>query len=135
MVLQHSLAATAVAMTLGSSLAVANAAGGMHIDDRWNPQHIDGLPVEIRAAIAPFARVCGEPLAAGHAFARYLQKGSVKLVGLHFEHLRCDDRMRICKASGCLHQVYISYGGAYRLFRSSYVRELDLTELRVGSGQ
>jgi hypothetical protein len=100
-------------------------------DDRWNPQHLSSLPVEIRNAIAPYARVCGGPLAAEHSFARYFQSGNAKLIGLHFEHLRCSDRAAVCKAAGCLHQVYISTGGQYRLLRSSYVPELDLTEIKI----
>ncbi len=100
-------------------------------DDRWNPQHIDGLPSEVRKAIAHYARICGGPLAAEHSFARYFQNGTVKLIGLHFEGLRCGNRGAVCKASGCLHQVYISRGGGpYRLLSSAYVPELDLTQIK-----
>jgi hypothetical protein len=31
---------------------------------------------------------------------------------------------------GCLHQVYISTGGRYRLLSSSHVPELDLTQVK-----
>jgi hypothetical protein len=106
-------------------------AGGPAREDRWNPQHINGLPPEIRNAIASYARICGVPLAAEHQFALYWQKGSVKLIGLHFERLRCDNRTALCRPSGCLHQVYISTGGGYRLMKSIYVPELDLTEVRI----
>jgi hypothetical protein len=98
---------------------------------RANPQHIDSLPAEIRSAIAPYARVCGGPLAAEHSFVRYFQSGTAKLIGLHFEHLRCSNRAAVCTAAGCLHQVYISTGGRYRLLRSSYVPELDLTQVKI----
>src|SRR6266851_2980714 len=110
--------ALAVALLLAGGLASAEARGGMRSDDPWNPQHIDGLPAEVRAAIAHYARVCGGPLAAEHSFARYYQRGTVRLIGLHFEHLRCD-RAAVCTVAGCLHQVYISSGGRYRLMRSS----------------
>jgi hypothetical protein len=105
----------------------------MPAHDRWNPQHIDGLPLEVRKAIAHYARICGGPLAAEHSFARYFQNGTAKLIGLHFEGLRCGNRGAVCKPTACLHQVYISRGGGpYRLLNSAYVPELDLTQIKVG---
>jgi len=121
-----------VALLVGGGFISAQArSAGTPPEDRWNPQHIGGLPVEIRKSIAPYARICGGPLAAEHSFARYFQSGNAKLIGLHFEHLRCGDRAAACKAAGCWHQVYISTGGPYRLLRSSYVPELDLTEIKI----
>jgi hypothetical protein len=108
------------------------ARSGMPSDDRWNPQHIDQLPAEVRNAISPYARVCGRPLAAEHSFALYYRSGSASLIGLHFERLRCGNRGAVCKSAGCLHQVYVSTGGPYRLLSSSYVPELDLTQVEVG---
>jgi hypothetical protein len=126
-----------VALLLGCDFVSAQAKGGVVAprEDRWNPQHIGGLPAEIREAIAPYARVCGAPLAAEHSFARYFQSGNAKLIGLHFEHLRCADRAAVCRPAGCLHQVYISTGGRYRLLRSSYVQELDLTDVKIPAGR
>jgi hypothetical protein len=47
-----------VALFLGWDFVSAQArSGGAPPDDRWNPQHIGGLPAEIREAIAPYARV------------------------------------------------------------------------------
>jgi hypothetical protein len=126
---------TVALLVLGGAIS-AGARSSMPADDRWNPQHIDVLPSEVRNAIAPYARtrICGGPLAAEHSFVRYFQKGTVKLIGLHFENVRCDNRASICKASGCLHQVYISRGGGpYHLLTSAYVPELDLTQIK-GSG-
>jgi hypothetical protein len=128
--------ALSVALFLGCGLVSAQArSSGTPPDDRWNPQHIGGLPAEIREAIAPYARVCGAPLAAEHSFARYFQRGSAKLIGLHFEHVRCSNRAAVCTAAGCLHQVYISTGGRYRLLKSSYVQELDLTRVQIPAGR
>ena len=119
------------ALLVGCGLVSAQARGGrIQPEDGWNPQHLTGLPVEVRNAIASYARVCG-PLAAEHSFVRYFQSGNAKLIGLHFEHLRCGNRAAVCKAAGCLHQVYISTGGRYRLLSSSYVPELDLTQVKV----
>lgn len=109
----------------------AQAKSTMRLEDPWNPQHINGLPAEIRNALALYARACGGPLAAEHLFATYFQRGAAKLIGLHFEHLSCPNRAAVCMAAGCLHQVYISTGGRYRLLRSSYVPELDLTQVKI----
>jgi hypothetical protein len=123
--------AVSLALLIGSGFSSAQAKSSLPAEDRWNPQHIDGLPAEIRSAIAPYARVCGGPLAAEHSFVRYFQREAAKLIGLHFEHLRCNNRAAVCTAAGCLHQVYISTGGKYRLLRSLYVPELDLTEVKI----
>ena len=132
MVRQLQLTVIAALLVLAGSIS-ASARSSMPADVRWNAQHIDALPPEVRNAIASYTRICGGPLAAEHSFARYFQNGSVKLIGLDFEDLRCGNRASICKASGCLHQVCISRGGGpYRLLRSAYVPELDLTQIKIG---
>jgi len=121
-----------VLILLGGASISAQARGGpISLESRWNPKHIGGLPLEVRNAIATYARVCGGSLAAEHSFVRYFQSGTANLIGLHFEHLRCADRAAVCRPAGCLHQVYISTGGKYRLLRSSYVPELDLTKMKI----
>ena len=44
-------------------------AGGMHAEDPWNPQHINGLPPEIRSVLG---HMCASPRAQ-HQFAGYFQ--------------------------------------------------------------
>ena len=130
MVRQLQLTVIAALLVLAGSNS-ASARSSMPPDVRWNAQHVDALPPEVRNAIASYTRICGGPLAAEHSFARYFQNGSVKLIGLHFENVRCGNRASICKESGCLHQVYISRGGGpYRLLSSAYVPELDLTQIK-----
>jgi hypothetical protein len=131
MVRQLQLTVIAALLVLAGCI-YASARSSMPADDRWNAQHIGALPPEVRDAIASYTRICGGPLAAEHSFARYFQNGTVKLIGLHFENVRCGNRASICKASGCLHQVYISRGGgAYRLLTNSFVPELDLTQIKI----
>jgi hypothetical protein len=101
-----------------ASLAFARG-GGLHAEDPWNPQHIDGLPAEVRSALA---RMCGGSRAQ-HPFAGYYQNSRVLV--LHFEHFRCGDGHALCTQAGCLHQVYTSTGGRYRLLRSYYAPEGD----------
>jgi hypothetical protein len=80
--------------------------GGMHSEDRYNPQHIDSLPPEIRKSIL---HKCNDPKAL-HPFARY--SDSFKRIVLHFEHFICDGDGSFCTPSGCLHQVWVSAGTA-----------------------
>jgi hypothetical protein len=100
---------TVLLQTPASSLAKG---GGMHSEDRYNPQHVDSLPPEIRNAIY---HKCSAPKAL-HDFASYSQN---KIV-LHFEHFYCNERDTFCNSSGCLHQVYGSKGGLYKLLKSYY---------------
>jgi hypothetical protein len=95
--------------------AQSSAKGGSYrSEDRYNPQHIDGLPPEIRNAI--HCR-CGTPKAL-HRFANY--SDDARRIVLHFEHFVCDGDSVYCTASGWLHQVYGSVGGHYKLIRSYY---------------
>ena len=104
------------ALILVSLLSTQSSAkgGGMHSEDRYNPQHIDSLPPEIRSAI--YHR-CSTPRAL-HPFASYFD--NPKRIVLHFEHFYCDQRRTFCNVTGCLHQVWVSAGGHYRLVRSYY---------------
>ena len=83
------------------------------------PQHISGLPAEVRNALA---HMCGDSQAE-HQFARYSQ--NLRILVLHFEHFRCGDARAICTQAGCPHQVYSSTGGRYRLLRSYYAPDGD----------
>jgi hypothetical protein len=106
----------AIAGVLLFTCAHLSAKGGnFHTEDRYNPQHIDNLPLEIRNSIL---HKCSTPKAL-HPFARYFD-GDKRIV-LHFEHFLCDGEGPYCTPSGCLHQVWVSAGGHYRLVRSYYV--------------
>ena len=103
-----------------SQASPAFARGGVHLlDPALNPQHINGLPAEVRDAVAHMCRSAQ----AEHQFARYSQ--NLRVLVLHFEHFRCGDRSALCAQAGCLHQVYTSTGGRYRLLRSYYAPEGD----------
>jgi hypothetical protein len=102
-----------------ASLAFARG-GGFHLfDPPLNPQHIHGLPAEVRNALAHMCRGAQ----AQHQFARYSQ--NLRTLVLHFEQLHCGDPSAFCTRAGCLHQVYVSAGGRYRLLRSYYAPEGD----------
>ena len=108
------VAPIALGLLVTASLASpAFARGGLHLlDPAWNPQHINGLPAEVRSAVT---HMCGGAQAE-HQFASYSQ--NLRLLVLHFEHFRCGNRGALCTQSGCLHQVYVSTGGHYRLLRT-----------------
>jgi hypothetical protein len=102
------------AISSQTSLAHARG-GGLHLlDPPLNPQHINGLPAEVRNAVAHMCRNAQ----AEHQFAGHSQN-SQNLV-LHFEHLHCGDHGAFCTQAGCLHRVYIPAGGHYRLLKSYY---------------
>jgi hypothetical protein len=115
------LALIAIGLLATASLALpAFARGGLHLlDPAWNPQHISGLPAEVRNALAHRCRDSKSE----HQFARYSQ--NLRILVLHFEHFRCGDRGPLCTQAGCVHQVYISTGGRYRLLRSYYAPGSD----------
>ena len=107
----------AILLSCGQSLARGS---NYHTEDRYNPQHISSLPTEVRNFIV---HGCGEPEAL-HSFAQYFD--DLKGVVLHFEHLLCHGDSTYCTdSSGCLHQVWISVGGHFRLVRSYYTRAGD----------
>ena len=111
--MRWSLAIVVAALMSTSSSAFAR--GGMAAEDRWNPHHLSDLPGEIKNAVA---RMCGQSSRAEHYFAGYFENS--RRIVLHFEHFSCDGRGALCTQAGCLHQVYISTGGAFRLLRSYY---------------
>lgn len=88
--------------------------GSLTSEDRYNPQHIESLPPEIRDAVI---HRCGTPKAL-HPFASYPE--NLQKVVLHFEHFYCSTSDTFCGPSGCLHQIYVSSRGHYRLLRSYY---------------
>lgn len=109
-------------MLLGfiSHASLTFARGGPSAEDRWNPEHINQLPTDIQNAIG---RMCVKSPRAEHYFAIYFENS--RLIVLHFEHFRCGDQRALCTQTGCLHQIYISTGGRYRLMKSYYGSEND----------
>jgi hypothetical protein len=86
--------------------------GSYRTEDRYNPQHIDGLPSEVRNSVL---HRCAEPKAL-HSFASYFDDS--RRIVLHFEYFQCDGNGTYCNSAGCLHQVWVSVGSHYRLVRS-----------------
>lgn len=123
-------AGSLLALSGAHSPAGARASGPGGEFDPWNPAHLTSLPQDVQDHIA---RLCGGAVRAGHDFARYLNEDRRHFVVLHFEHLRCEGK-EFCSAQGCLHQVYLSTGGRYRLAGSRYVPEAGLEGLLAAAG-
>src|SRR5262249_43725820 len=114
----------AIGLLATASLASpAFARGVLHLlDPAWNPDHIRGLPAEVRNNLA---HVCANSQAE-HQFASYSQNSRVLV--LHCEHVRYGDRGAHCAPAGRLHQVYTSTGGRYRLIRSYHGSDHESTD-------
>lgn len=93
----------------------------------WATYHVTGLPDEIRLSVLKRQRACGAPIAATHFFAIPADVGTDRFISLHFESFWCRNATVVCRADDCLHEIYASSGGRYRLVYSGYVRETKIT--------
>ncbi|MFZ3251213.1 MAG: hypothetical protein WA214_20250 [Pseudolabrys sp.] len=90
------------------------------------PAAIAGLPEEIRGFVEDVARICGSPVNVLENSARFLND-DYRFIALHFEKTRCNDLTAICRAAGCLHQIYVSKDAQqYQLVMSDYVSDIEL---------
>ena len=127
MIIRRSL--SALFLLLMTCNALSAKGGSYRMEDRYNPQHVDNLPAEVRTSIFRTCKepsTCKEPKAL-HPFAAY-SDGSRK-IELHFEHFLCNGGDSYCRPSGCLHQVWVWERGHYRLTQSFYAPAGD----RIGA--
>jgi hypothetical protein len=94
----------------------------------WAARHIEGLPRELRNRVLALQNACGDSIAASHYFSTSIDVGSSSFAALHFENLRCRNAQVICSSRGCLHEIYIRTGQAYRRILSLYARDIRMTE-------
>jgi hypothetical protein len=129
-----SAAAFAIVSLLGfAGIPPASARGVVFsASEAHGPAHIEGFPREVRATIEHSARACGAPIAAWHLFSRYIQDRVTgdRLIALHYEEVHCVNKPAICTTAGCLHQVYVSKGGPYRLILTVHAPEIELKLIR-----
>lgn len=123
------LVTAAMITFLGLHPAVAR--GGLSLQDLWSPSHIEELPPEVRVEVYRATRGCGGPIAARRLFSRYIQDhvSGDRFIALHFEEIRCSNQTAVCRAEGCLHQVYVSRGGRYRRVWNGYAHEIALRHI------
>jgi hypothetical protein len=114
-----------IVIALSSSIEPALSHSGF-AKDPWNPAHLEKLPSEIRAQVQKWEAACGGPIAAAQQFALYLTIPGTQFVALHFDDFRCNNKSVHCNLRGCLHEVYASSGGKYRLVLAVHAREIRL---------
>lgn len=126
-IMQRVLAAFVTGALIGLLCTPAQAQGRYAGHEAWGAYHVTGLPDEIRLGVLKRQRACGAPIAATHFFAVPSVVGTDRFISLHFENLWCPNTTAVCRADNCLHEIYASSGGRYRLGYSGYVRETKIT--------
>jgi hypothetical protein len=124
------ISVTGALLLLGSILTCgqSTARGSFATENPWAPEHIEGLPAEIRRGIFARERACGSAAAAGHYFSVSIMAGGRRFVSLHFEDFACANRAAVCHGGGCLHEVYLESRGRHRLVFSVRARDLRMFE-------
>lgn len=120
------IGAICVVGLIGSQVQ-CEALGSSSNERPWAAEHIESLPPDIRHRIAAREAACGNRAAAGHYFSLSIVAGGLQFRSLHFEDFACANRVSICDARGCLHEVYLKSGGRYRLVLSARARDVKLT--------
>ena len=128
------VAVAVLALLIFGDVPTAFGRGGGLSQEYWSEARILNLPPDVRAAIQKITTSCERPLAARSSFDRYLQdRSGDRFIVLHFHDLRCHDQA-MCSGSGCLHQVYESNGGRYRLVWSGYATDIELKQMGIVAG-
>lgn len=115
------------ALCLLGSPQAASAYGGIG-QNPWNPAHLSNLPSDLRVQAKKWEAACGAPIAAAQGFALYLTAPGVQFAALHFDDFQCRNKIAVCDASGCLHEVFVANRGRYRKVLT--VRAQDIRLIR-----
>ncbi|MGJ4941043.1 hypothetical protein ACQR1W_10765 [Bradyrhizobium sp. HKCCYLS1011] len=121
--------AIAFALSLAGLPQAVRAHGGVG-QDPWNPAHLSNLPSDIRGHVKKWEAACGAPIAAAQQFALYLTIPGTQFVALHFDDFQCRNKIAVCNASGCLHEVYVANHGRYRKVLTVRARDVRLISER-----
>jgi len=126
----HMLKNLAAAVLVSSLFSVELIEAAPDASPSSQPFDLANLPAEIRPEIEAELRTCRSPATVLSDFSSYLVDHNDRFLVLHFEKIRCDDLTTLCKARGCLHQLYISKDKRpYELTTSAYVSEIELKYL------
>ena len=121
----------AASVFLGSLLAACYAAGPVDArgssggENPWSAEHVGGLPADIRSAVDARARACGNAPAARHYFSTLISVGGRLFRSLHFEDFACAHHA-VCRADGCLHEIYLESNGLYRRVFITYAADIKM---------
>jgi hypothetical protein len=94
--------------------------GNMANQNPYRTHYVESLPPEVRTALT---QQCHRTAKALPNFASYSENN--KWIVLRFEHFYCNSGGTFCGPSGCLHQIYVSSHGRYKLLRSYYSPSKD----------
>lgn len=126
--------AVAVLLFSLSMVEQAQPRGVMATEKPWAPEHVEGLPPDIRRDVEGHARACGDRPAAAHYFSVLIEASGLRFWALHFEDFACERRYSVCRPEGCLHEVFADDGRRQRQVFSIYVRDIKLTNERGVAG-
>lgn len=104
----------------------ARSRGGLATERPWAPEHVEGLPPDIRRDIEEHAKACGNRPAAAHYFSVSIEASGLRFHALHFEEFACERRTAVCRPQGCLHEVFADDGRRQRHVFSIYARDVKL---------
>lgn len=108
-------------------------ASGIAAENPWAPEHVTGLPPNIRRDVEGHAKACGNPAAGTHHFSLLIEASGMRFRSLHFEDFACARRSAVCRPNGCLHEVFANDGRRQRQVFRIYARDIRLTnEAGVG---
>ena len=120
-----SLAAVMVSAAVTSGALAQR--GGAASENPWSPEHVDGLPFNVRQHVEGHARDCGNRAAAAHYFSVSIEASGRRFYSQHFEEFYCSRPSAVCRPEGCLHEVFLDQGRRqYQVF-SIYARDITLT--------
>jgi hypothetical protein len=120
-------AVLAVLLPLFSVIERAQSRGVAATERPWAPEHVEGLPPDIRRDVEGHARACGNRPAAGHYFSVSIEASGLRFWAQHFEDFACERRATVCRPQGCLHEVFADDGRRQRQVFSVYARDIKLT--------
>ncbi|WP_247465300.1 hypothetical protein [Bradyrhizobium sp. 137] len=106
----------------------ANSRGSMAAERPWAPEHIEGLPKDIRRHVAGHVEACGNAPARSHYFLVFIEASGLRFRAQHFEDFACARPSLVCRPSGCLHEVFADDGRRQWLVFSVYARDMKLTK-------
>lgn len=123
-----SMAAALVVLVTPLSVVERAQSRGVGAKERpWAPEHVEGLPPDIRRDVEGHARACGNRPAAAHYFSVSIEASALRFWAQHFEDFACERRASVCRPEGCLHEVFADDGRRQRQVFRVYARDIKLT--------
>ena len=124
-----------ILMVLGTVLVFpvmeneAKGRSGIAREHPYAAEHIDLLPGDIKRSLQSLERSCGKQDTAAHYFSTTIAAGELLFRSLHFEDFACGRREAVCRFNGCLHEIYLEWGGRSRRVFSAYVSDVKLINI------